>query len=140
MTEKSPDEMTPEELLDYNETFDETGLADYLDYVAEHGTDVGYEPPAEEIDLDLTTTPGRGCMVGWYCRKEAQTAPGCEKHCMFTRDVEAERPNCFGFNSGEGILEQGDFLFTIVNLTCLDCPHFLACGEETEKRWCHGHD
>lgn len=137
--EKSPDEMTPDELADYNESFNEGDLANWLEYIAEHGSDAGYEPPEDEIDLDLTTTPGRGCMVGWYCRKHGETAPGCEKHCMFTRDVAEPRPNCFGFHSGDGVLEVGQFLFTVLNLTCLDCSHFLACAEETEARWCHGH-
>lgn len=130
-----PDTLSDEQLLELNETFPEADLADFLQYVAEHGTPSGYVRPPEEHDTSLTSTPGRACLVFWYCRKQGGTGPGCEKHCMFTRDAGEPRPNCFGFNSGKGILQEGDFLFTVMQLRCLDCRHFLACAEETERRW-----
>ncbi len=138
--EFDPETMSGFEQLEYNEEFPESDLADYLAYVAEHGTADGYVRPPEEHDTSLTSTPGRACLVHWYCRLHGGTGPGCEKHCMFTRDRAEPRPNCFGFNSGKGILQEGDFLFTTMQLRCLDCRHFLDCADETEKRWQCGSD
>ncbi len=87
------------------------------------------------LDLSLSTTPGRGCMVGWVCRWKGGVSPGCERNCMFTWDRGVERPNCFGFKFGQGLLVESDFLYQPLDATCLDCAHNHACVAETEERW-----
>ncbi len=103
-----------------------------MDCVEHHDT---YQPPVDIVDCELSTTYGRGCMVGWLCRKQGGTGPGCEKNCMFTRDKKEQRPNCFGFKFGRGILEETDFLYRPLDGVCLDCFHNLDCTNETERRW-----
>lgn len=87
------------------------------------------------IDDTLSTTYGLGCMVGWVCRTQGGAAPGCEKNCMFTRDRNKERPHCFGFKFGRGLLEESNFLYGPLDQACLNCFHNLACTNETEARW-----
>ncbi len=113
---------------------DETPLIDFMLYVELHGTSEGYQPLAESIDTSLSDSRA-GCMLGWYCRYEGQGTRGCERGCMFTRHPDEERPRCFGFHGGKGVLQMDDFLYQVLNLSCLDCFHFADCCDETDARW-----
>ncbi len=130
--QQHPELMTAEQRATYEEEFPEEDLADFLDWVERHGSAEGYTRPPEAHDQSLSATPHTACVLRWVCRHQGGTSPGCERHCLFTRDVREERPRCFGFNSGEGLLEPGDFLFGPLNLACMQCRSFLACAEATE--------
>lgn len=105
---------------------------DQLDYESE------WEDELEELPADLSRsqTPGRGCLVAWFCRLHPapNLMPGCERDCLWTRSVSAARPHCFGYYQGSGMLEPGNPLLEQVRQTCSRCLQRSGCQVEASAR------
>ncbi len=128
--EDAPEERPPAEQIPVPTGWFDDLEEDQLDYESE------WEDGREDFapDLSRSVTFNRGCIVDWFCRKhpEPNDFRGCEADCLWTRDVAAEKPHCFGYHRGVSVLEDWGFLDEVVQTTCSRCVHERGCEAEAK--------